>query len=158
MPISPEELSSQPVRYAGFWIRLAASLIDSAVLFIPWCLIVLFAVVAIRLLAATEHFDSGAALLVALPATAVVTRLLYFSLMESSARQATFGKMAFGLRVTDLEGRRLSQNRATGRTLAKLLSGLTFGIGYIVCGFTRRKQALHDIVARCLVVRPPVTR
>ena len=78
---------------------------------------------------------------------------LYFALMESSPWQATLGKKAFRLRVTDLEGHRINLGRATLRHLGKILSGLTLFLGYVMAGFTVRKQALHDILAGCLVVR-----
>ena len=79
---------------------------------------------------------------------------LYFAGMESSERQATFGKAAMSLRVTDLEGRRLSFGHATGRFFAKIVSGLIpFAIGYIMAGFTEKKQALHDMIAGTLVLR-----
>ena len=78
---------------------------------------------------------------------------LYFALMESSEMQATVGKMALGLYVTDLEGRRVSFGKATARFFGKILSTMTLGIGYIMAGFTVRKQALHDLIAGCLVLR-----
>jgi uncharacterized RDD family membrane protein YckC len=79
---------------------------------------------------------------------------LYFAMMESSARQATIGKIALGLYVTDLQGRRLSFGRATGRFFAKIITGLVpLFIGYIMAGFTARKQALHDMIAGCLVLK-----
>jgi uncharacterized RDD family membrane protein YckC len=80
---------------------------------------------------------------------------LYYSLMESSPWQATLGKRALGLQVTDLHGNRISFGRATGRYFAKIVSGLTLSIGYLMAGFTRRKQALHDIISECLVIRRP---
>jgi uncharacterized RDD family membrane protein YckC len=58
-----------------------------------------------------------------------------------------------GLYVTDIKGQRLSLIRATGRTFAKYLSAVTAGVGYLLCGFTEKKQALHDIVASCVVLR-----
>ena len=73
--------------------------------------------------------------------------------MESSHLQATLGKMALSLQVTDLEGRRITFAKATGRFFAKYLSVLTLGIGYLMAAFTERKQALHDIIAGTLVVR-----
>lgn len=78
---------------------------------------------------------------------------IYEAAMESSSKQATLGKMALGLKVTDLEGRRISFARATGRHFAKLLSGMILLIGYIMAGFTERKQALHDMIAGTLVQR-----
>jgi uncharacterized RDD family membrane protein YckC len=73
--------------------------------------------------------------------------------MESSAKQATVGKMALGIIVTDLEGRRLGFGRATGRYFAKILSALILGIGFLMAAFTERKQGLHDMVASTLVVK-----
>jgi uncharacterized RDD family membrane protein YckC len=81
-----------------------------------------------------------------------VAEWLYFALMESSNRMATLGKMAIGIKVTDLNGNRVSFGRATGRYFARILSGMILMIGYIMAGFTQKKQALHDMMASCLVV------
>ncbi len=78
---------------------------------------------------------------------------LYFTLLESSTVQATLGKAVIGIRVTDEQGRRISLLRANARYWAKILSVITLGFGYLMAGFTRRKQALHDMVAGTLVVR-----
>jgi uncharacterized RDD family membrane protein YckC len=78
---------------------------------------------------------------------------IYEAAMESSSKQATVGKMALALKVTDLEGRRISFARATGRHFAKIISGMILLIGYIMAGFTERKQALHDMIAGTLVQR-----
>ncbi len=80
---------------------------------------------------------------------------LYFAVMESSEKQATIGKMVLGIIVVDLEGKKISFARATGRFLAKFLSNVTLLLGYIVAGFTYRKQALHDLIADTLVVVKP---
>lgn len=77
---------------------------------------------------------------------------LYYSFMESSPWQATLGKRAMGIQVTDLDGNRVAFGKATGRYFAKILSGLTLGIGFLMAAFTKRKQALHDMVAGTLVV------
>jgi uncharacterized RDD family membrane protein YckC len=78
---------------------------------------------------------------------------LYEALLTSSQHQATVGKIVVGIIVTDVEGRRLSFARATGRHFAKYLSTLVLLIGYLIQPFTEKKQALHDIVAGTLVVR-----
>jgi TPR repeat protein/uncharacterized RDD family membrane protein YckC len=84
----------------------------------------------------------------------VVFSLLYSVVLESSATQATLGKKACGLVVTDLQGRRISVARATGRFFARLLSWpLTLGLGYLLGAVTRKRQCLHDLVAQCLVRR-----
>jgi uncharacterized RDD family membrane protein YckC len=87
--------------------------------------------------------------------TGVVTAVgvwLYHTLMESSSLQATLGKMALGIVVTDLDGGRISFGRATARYWSQILSALILGIGYLMAGFTERKQALHDMIAKTLVV------
>jgi len=84
---------------------------------------------------------------------ALVGGWLYFALMESSAWQATLGKRAVGIKVTDMEGGRISFGRATGRHFGKFVSALIFYIGFIMAGFTEKRQALHDIMAGCLVVK-----
>ena len=73
--------------------------------------------------------------------------------MESSSNQATVGKMALGIQVTDLEGNRISFGKALGRNLAKIISALIFYIGFIMAAFTAKKQALHDMIAGTLVVK-----
>ncbi len=79
---------------------------------------------------------------------------LYSGYFESSEWQGTVGKKVMNLVVTDLQGNRISFARASGRYFAKLISGLIpFGIGYILAGITEKKQALHDMIAGCLVLR-----
>jgi uncharacterized RDD family membrane protein YckC len=78
---------------------------------------------------------------------------LYFALLESSEWQGTAGKRILGLIVTDMEGRKVTFMRATGRYFAKFVTHFTFGIGYAMAGFTEKRQALHDMIASCLVLR-----
>ncbi len=78
---------------------------------------------------------------------------LYYALMESSYRQATLGKMAMGIIVTDMNGERISFLRATGRYFGKIISSMILYIGYLMAAFTERKQALHDMMASTLVLK-----
>ena len=156
---------STPARYAGFWVRFVAFLIDGIILSIPFFFVGLglaFRFVRIGSLARRGRFDPpdmaffGPVILGFFFAFAIfiVVRWLYFAGMESSARQATFGKAAMSLYVTDLKGQPLTFGRATGRFFAKLVSGLIpLGIGYIMAGFTEKKQALHDMIAGTVVLR-----
>lgn len=130
--------------YAGFWRRFVAWILDGLLL----SLVTVPFTLQFGGDAAAEAARTSAAGTIAL-----VIGWLYYALMESSAKQATVGKMALGIIVTDLEGRRLGFGRATGRYFAKILSALTLGIGYLMAGFTERKQALHDMVASCLVIK-----
>jgi len=86
-------------------------------------------------------------------ALGVIAGWLYSALFESSHAQATPGKMLLGIKVTDLNGGRISFARATGRHFGHFLSGVFCLIGYFMAIFTEKKQALHDILAGCLVVR-----
>ncbi|MBK7410637.1 MAG: RDD family protein [Saprospirales bacterium] len=90
----------------------------------------------------------------ALPSLATTLLIwLYFAVQESSWKQATIGKSVMGLKVTDQHGERLTFARATGRHLGKILSSAFLAIGYIMAGFTEKKQALHDMIAGTLVVK-----
>ncbi|MFC1717630.1 RDD family protein [Candidatus Poribacteria bacterium] len=78
---------------------------------------------------------------------------LYSALLESSSKQATLGKMALGIVVTDMELQRISFGRATGRYFGKIISVMIIYIGFLMAGFTEKKQGLHDMMANCLVVK-----
>lgn len=158
MPDPVEGAADANPTYAGFWIRVAATVIDTVVLFVPWCWMALIALAGGRLATRTKNYDSALVDLSALFLASLVTPLLYYSLMERSAWQGTIGKLMFKLYVTDVHCRRLGFGRAIGRNAAKLLSSLTLGVRYIICGFTSRKQALHDIVAGSLVLHRPRQR
>jgi uncharacterized RDD family membrane protein YckC len=144
--------------YAGFWYRFAASFLDGLIIFgvffIPWFYIN-------YILPTTEAGRDAVTYLTILIiyqlvyATAV---WLYSALMESSKWQATPGKRAMGIKVTDLNGNRISFLRATGRHFAKYISALTFYIGFIMIAFTEKKQGLHDMMAGCLVVKTKKTK
>lgn len=121
--------------YAGFWWRFLAHLIDGAIIG-----------VIVFLLAASSFGVLGIG-------AGILVPWLYFALFESSAHQATPGKMICGIIVTNLNGQRISFARATGRYFGKILSALILGIGFMMAGWTRRKQALHDMLADCLVLR-----
>jgi uncharacterized RDD family membrane protein YckC len=101
---------------------------------------------------AMERITNFVSVIYLLPIYVIVV-IMYFSGMESSPLQATIGKLATGLYVTDTNGERISFGRAAGRFLGKFLSGLFCYIGYIIAGFTEKKQALHDMIAGCLVLR-----
>jgi uncharacterized RDD family membrane protein YckC len=147
MTADSEAAEAAEVTYAGFWKRVAACLIDGVImtmagLFVGATFGVIYGVV-LQTAAGAGFFGN---------AIGILMQWAYFALMESSANQATVGKMALGIKVTDLDGNRLSFGRATGRHFGKIISGLTLGIGYLMVAFMPRKQALHDIMAGCLVV------
>ena len=167
-PLGAAALASPlPAPYAGFWLRLVAYLIDSAIMTVAFGAIIaiVMATVGLRFFRgfAPQLYERPVnplfpaallgAILVLLPVTIAVT-WIYFAALESSAHQATLGKIALGLLVTDLQGQRVSFGRASGRFFAKIITGLIpFFIGYIMAGFTEKKQALHDLIAGCLVLK-----
>ena len=71
--------------------------------------------------------------------------------MESSKFQGTIGKLALGIIVTDMEGNKISFGRATGRYFGKFVSAIILYVGFMMAGFTEKKQGLHDILASTLV-------
>ena len=78
--------------------------------------------------------------------------ILYHSFMESSKFQGSVGKIALGMKVTDLSGNKIDLVKALIRNVCKIISGAILAIGYIMAGFTDKKQALHDMIASTLVV------
>ncbi|SEJ26817.1 RDD family protein [Frateuria terrea] len=172
-PISPAATAVPPPTttaaledYAGFWKRLVAYIIDAIVLYIPNMLIMnafgneaAQAKLQQAMLAAGTDFNVVMAAYgqyyETMRAGVALTALLvwlYFAICESSAWQATVGKLAMGIRVTDLEGRRIGFWRALGRYAAKILSWFILAIGFLMIGWTRRKQGLHDMLANTLVL------
>lgn len=163
-PVQPQTFIPQPhpVRYAGFWRRFIAHVIDQIIVGIAAFVVLIpgLALLGVGIGAGImEESESAVGLILAAIAAylaaivlILVGQWLYYALMESSSRQATIGKLALGLVVTDLSGNRITFGRATGRYFGKIVSGMIMGIGYIMAGFTERKQALHDIMASCLVI------
>lgn len=140
--------------YGGFWIRVGAYLIDAILLAIAGAVVggILGVGIGLTELSGQQSADPSH---LGLQLLSFVINLsmgwLYSALMESSANQATLGKMALGLVVTDQMGNRIGFGRATGRYLAKFVSAFVLMIGFIMVGFTERKQGLHDMIAGTLV-------
>jgi uncharacterized RDD family membrane protein YckC len=140
---------SGPVAYGGFWRRFVAYIIDVIIVYIVS--IAAGFVIGVVLGFARVNSDIIG---VAGGVLGFAIGILYWAVQESSEAQATLGKRALGMRVTDLNGQRISFGRALGRTFAKWISAIIFCIGYIMAAFTERKQALHDMISGTLVVRP----
>jgi uncharacterized RDD family membrane protein YckC len=153
------------VEYAGFWLRVLAFFIDNVVIAVGIFAVVIPLIFLTGLGAFLSHIrseedlnDAGPFFIIGvifLAATAsLVVTWLYHALLESSEWQATLGKKALGMVVTDMAGRRVSFGRATGRHFGKIITNMVpLFIGYFMAGFTARKQALHDMLAGCVVLR-----
>ncbi len=133
-------------RYAGFWIRVAAALIDAVIINVVMYA-VMFAVLApIRLATSNQNVLIGAmGLLYLVILVAVLAYPGYFL----STKGATPGKMLLGLQVIRSDGSRLTFLRGSMRQLAQALN---FGIGYIIAAFDAEKRALHDHLCDTRVV------
>lgn len=164
-PIEKEE-----IKYAGFWLRFVAFLVDSLILKVIHTIIFtpLFVFIGLSSFVkfGTEIDSTDEIPPEMLPFIitliggiifaiffSMVMFWLYYALMESSSKQATLGKMILNLKVTDLNGNRISFAQASGRYFGKIISSILFMIGYIMAGFTNKKQALHDMMSDCLVVK-----
>lgn len=158
-----QPLTAAPVkqRYAGFWIRFVAYFIDqlliSVVSFVFVVMGIVFSVGSISSLSELDDPDPAAIIAmvggwIIFGILSTIAQWLYFAMMESSSMRGTLGKLALGLQVTDAHGKTISFGRASGRYFGKILSGLVLMIGYIMAGFTARKQALHDLLADTYVV------
>lgn len=153
--------------YAGFWLRFVAYVIDFVIInVVQWFVFIpIFSLLGISFasqvgnvenMSEAEAVGMVGAMMALGGATFVLTTaiaLLYWSLMESSKYQATVGKLALGLTVTDMDGNKLEFVKAFVRNICKIISGMIMGIGYIMAGFTEKKQGLHDIIANTLVVK-----
>ncbi len=155
------------VTYAGFWLRFVAYLVDGFLigiavlaLFIP----LFFLMGGMALLESLPRQNTGRlepgqlagllTIIFAFAGVGLIVDWLYFAYLESGEKQGTWGKQMLGLYVTDLSGNHITFGRASGRFFAKLITRLIpLGIGYIMAGFTERRQALHDMIASCLVLR-----
>lgn len=147
--------------YIGFWKRTVAFIVDGILVSIPpavICLPMVFWQAA--KMVQTEGTDAAAVHLAALVGIYLLWQglglaafWLYFALLESGPKQATFGKRMLGMKVVDYKGARISFGRATGRTFAKMLSYALIYIGFVMAGTSNRKRALHDYIAQTYVVR-----
>ncbi|MBN2411528.1 RDD family protein [candidate division KSB1 bacterium] len=145
-------MEKSEMTYAGFWRRFAAYMLDGVI--IGFFMNSVYWFVRNQIQLSGGRFDVTESM------TNVIFSLLstifcwcYFSGLESSPLQATLGKWMVGIYVTDMEGNRIGFGKATGRFFSKIISGIILTVGYWLAGFTEKKQALHDMIAGCLVLR-----
>jgi uncharacterized RDD family membrane protein YckC len=156
---SPETASTmarRPMVYAGFWLRAAAYLLDSIVLGFVVGIFILGPLMERAGISPDNPwvlFTGTSRQVIAINLLGTMASWLYWALLESSRWQATLGKRMLGLEVTDLAGHRISFARATGRYFGKAASALLLFVGFMMAGFTEKKQALHDMFASCLVLK-----
>ncbi|MBX2913945.1 MAG: RDD family protein [Cyclobacteriaceae bacterium] len=153
--------------YAGFWLRFVAVIIDGIILWViqSFIFVPILAAMGLGFAGAAETMDfsdpeQAAGMFASIMALmggywilSITLNVIYHTLMEASKFQGSVGKLALGLRVTDLQGNKLDFVKALVRNLCKLISNFTILIGYIMAGFTEKKQALHDMIASTLVLK-----
>jgi uncharacterized RDD family membrane protein YckC len=142
------------LRYAGFWIRFAAVIIDGLIIGTASSVVQAVIVGAAGVGTASSGRPDAVAILIA-QAIAVVVSIAMRATYETwlvGAYGATVGKMACGLRVVRPGGQKVTYARAFGRYWAKMLSGVILCIGYIMAGFDSEKRALHDSICDTRVI------
>ena len=142
------------VVYAGFWKRVAASLIDGFAIGIPVAVIVMIVGGVLGWgssfsagLAGSSAFHPGETLL-----SYLLSALVFAWFHSSAGLLATPGKLAIGIKVVRADGDKISFLRGFARYWAYLLSAMLLGIGLLMAAFTGRKQGLHDLMCDTLVV------
>ncbi len=165
-PPAPVIASYSGVAYAGFWLRFVAYLIDGiiscfafVILLIPLFVLTGAGAALGKIISDGDVGDDlgaflGAGFILGFFGIILVVSWLYYALSESSSWQATPGKKILNLKVTDLTGQPITFARASGRYFAKIITSMIpLAIGYIMAGFTEKKQAIHDMIASCLILR-----
>lgn len=136
------------VRYAGFWKRTFAYVIDNMITG------TIVAIVYIACVLALLPYSSNAFYLAlwSIAPTALGLHLTYFAISESSSCQATLGKRLLKLKVVDCQGNQASYARAFARHFASTISFDLLYVGILMMLGTKRKQCLHDLIANCMVI------
>ena len=142
-------------QFAGFWKRFAAAIIDG-VLIVFVCSSLKWTLAEALMLKPGFNLDyeeSQSIAYILWSVYLILIRWSYYAGMESSPLKATLGKLAVGIYVTDEHGERIAFGQASARFFGKAISGMIFGVGYLMAGFTERKQALQDQISRCFVLK-----
>lgn len=151
-PTSNFTNSATPISYAGFWLRVAASLVDG---FIVNLIFALLGFLYFLFFAKNNPSLSNSTSTV-MGILYFIMWIIYFPFMESRGG-TTFGKKIVGIKVLNANGEPVGFLRSLGRNLAKIISALILMIGFMMAGFTKKKQGLHDIIASCVVVKSKET-
>ena len=148
----PDRAPAIAVEYAGLQKRFLAWIIDIIVVNAIVLLVGFILKFSLLSVAKVEETTASNVIDIMSVVAGFFGSWLYYTICESSSRQATMGKTALGIIVTDYKGKKISFLRATVRHFTKILSLLIFFTGFIMIAFTRNKQGLHDIIAKTMVV------
>lgn len=142
-------MNESNVEYAGFWIRVGASIIDSVLLMLVTypLLVAVYGWAGIdysRAMRTTGFVD------ILLTWVLPIVAIIWFWMQK----QATPGKMLLSLRVVDAQtGHALTFGQSIGRYLSYFVAGIPFGLGFIWVAFDSKKQGWHDKLAGTVVIR-----
>ncbi|MEZ2334173.1 RDD family protein [Mucilaginibacter sp. RCC_168] len=134
--------------YGSFDQRLLASALDWFILFGVF-VIIAFIVVLLFIQDKETRIIVSFSILGVIP----LAKVVYHVVMESSVKQATYGKQMLRIKVVDMNGDRISTGTAISRNLLKLISALPFCLGYVIAFFNKKQQCLHDMLANTLVIK-----
>jgi len=141
--------TTSSVEYAGLWRRCMAFAID---LMVAGLVVFALAIILSIVLGPRIGVPAGGVIVASFAIVWLIVTWFYWALMESSSRQSTVGKAIMGMVVTDIDGKRVSFRRATGRHFGKFASALVVLAGFVMIGFTAKRQGLHDLITGSLVV------
>lgn len=136
-----------PQYFAGLDLRLLSVAIDYFIIFTVYCIIAFIIILFVE--------EREVKIIVAIAGLSIIPilKFMYSIVMESSSRQATWGKLLMGLKICDEEGNPIKFSRALVRNLSKIISSGTLGLGYLMGFFNKKQQCLHDIIAGTVVVK-----
>jgi uncharacterized RDD family membrane protein YckC len=161
----PQAGPAPGIAYAGFWIRVVATIIDSIIVGVPF--LILFFVAegsALRAYSDCVNNTAGPGLVAGICSSSLgsiayweligfAVEIAYFVILWSKFG-ATLGQRMLGLHVVDAAtGRNIGVGRAIGRFVGYVISGIALDIGFIWVAFDARKQGWHDKIASTFVVR-----
>jgi uncharacterized RDD family membrane protein YckC len=151
----PQPDDMDEFQYAGFWQRFGAYGLD--IFLVTTCSFVTTLIYGLITVGAgkelpTAEPDPMSSFL------SLFLYLTYFAVFESSELKATPGKLAMGIQVVDRSGQGISLGRAYLRFFCCFFNYLTFTFGYLLAGVTRQKVALHDVLAKTLVIQAPQSK
>jgi uncharacterized RDD family membrane protein YckC len=153
-------MEASTTEYASFWRRALAFIADMAVITLANMFLILPLAVTLGLRESKAADEVRSAFVMFLLGAYLVTTIiiivgawLYYAYFESSRFRGTIGKRLLGIQVTDQDGAQVSFQTASIRFFSKIISFALAGAGFIMAPFTPQKQALHDVMAKTLVVR-----
>ncbi len=141
---------SETKKYAGFWIRFCAGVLDIAFLIFPFA-VISFSFGLADINSIGDSLDSSSPHSSTLNFISYGISIIYLGYFLSSKKQATIGKRILGIYVGNPDGSKLSLQKSIWRALASILTSATLGIGFLLVIFTKEKTAMHDILCNTRV-------